>query len=112
MSDTPRSEPIPLDTPAAAQPNTACRAAENQGPRPLNKEVHCFRALWIGRLKASAHFAGTARRLGPRKAQAHDGKGPPDGFDAINPRVVPKCTVWTENGRSRQQASHEVVNGN
>jgi len=62
------------------------------------------------RLKASC--VGTARSLGPRKAQAHDEKDPRDCFDPIKPRVVPKCIVWTENGRSKQQASHEVVNGN
>jgi hypothetical protein len=70
------------------------------------------RAQWIGRLKASAHSASTARRLEPRKAQAHDEKDPRGCFDPINPRVIPKCIVWTENGRSKQQASHEVVNGN
>src|SRR6266513_5407874 len=38
-SDTPSSAPTPYVTPAAAQPITICRAAENQGPRPLNSAV-------------------------------------------------------------------------
>jgi len=104
----------PAWSPGRFTPRTDRLATGQTWPQPLYGSGSIERGpvdVWhSSRLKASC--VGTARRLGPRKAQAHDEKDPRDCFDPIKPRVVPKCIVWTENGRSKQQASHEVVNGN